>query len=140
MAFKATAEVASEAFTHLRVRMAGVKSRASNRSAAMAAGNVGSDLILALRQNLVNDKAFLQSKSSVNGIVQYAKDQYDDQTYDVTAEYTAAVAALDAVIANIDATFPWSTFQTDFDTYQQFTPAQTATLRGLLDTLDAAIE
>jgi hypothetical protein len=101
--------------------------------------------VYALMQNLHARKQQLGTLATTPGLAQYAKDQNDDQAYNPVTEYTAVIAALDAVVANVESTLPLATILTGFDankdfTYQSFGPAATATLRGLLDTLIASID
>lgn len=69
--------------------------------------------------------------ASTPGLAQYAKDQLNDQTYDIVAEYnamrTAAIALRDWLDANIPAE-------------PSYTPAQTAGFRTAADAFLATIE
>ncbi len=110
--------------------------------------DTNADVILVTFHDLRRRKDELISIRSIPGIAQYAKDQEDDPAYDVVVEFDALIAAVEAVMSSIKTTFP-----TDVDGYllekqfnaqgtydfQQFTGAQLATLRGLLDAVNAQV-
>lgn len=125
-----------------------VKSFATQARAALLAGSVSANAVIQIMTNLKSSIEVWDSVSSLPGIAQYARDQEDDQTYDVVAEFlamrTQAVAARDWVITN----FPKSagdfiekdTLEADGAiTVRQFTPAQTTGLQVALADLIASI-
>ncbi len=124
-----------------------VQGFATSHSAALAASNVSANLV---QQVMVRMKTAIEQWDSVSGLPgmqQYAKDQEDDQSYDVVAAFlamrTAAVNCRDWVINN----FPSSGGFIQKDTYdvdgaitvRTFTPVETATLQALLTTLAGEI-
>ncbi len=147
MAFK-TAQTASEAFTQAKNLGRGVKSTAQN-SVAQFASTTNRDQVLTLAMNLREWRIALAAASSVPGVLQYAKDQYDDQNYNIGSEFTAMLSAIDAVIAEIHAAFPVDNSGGEVKervlnadgsiTMRTFSAAQLANLRTLLQTLDASI-
>ena len=125
-----------------------VKAFATQARNALIAGPVSANAVIQIMTNLKSSIEVWDSVSSLSGIAQYAKDQEDDQAYNVVAEFTTmrteAVAARDWVITN----FPKSTGNfiekdtLELDgaiTVRQFTPAQTTGLQTALADLIAAI-
>lgn len=75
-------------------------------------------------------------------IADYAKAQEADPTYNPAAEYNAMKAAAQAVTSHIATAIPANSAHTVVNgrtVEPSFTSAQTATLRGLLDTLVGTI-
>ena len=124
-----------------------LKSYAQTKRAAMLAGNVGSNLVIDVWEHLKQVKTNLQALSSVPGLAAYAQDQYGNESLNIATEFTAVLNAIDGVTANIQSTHPAdgsayllaAQFGASAITYRQFTPAQTATLAGLLNTLAGTI-
>lgn len=95
-------------------------------------------------------KAFrdnMASLAATPGLAQYARDQENDQSYDVVAEYNAMIAAADAVTSWMQTNIPkdadgyilaWKFGPTDL-TQRTFTPAQTAPLQTLAQALSDSI-
>lgn len=147
MAFK-TAFSASEAFFQAKNLARGLKTTAQNSIAAFA-GTTNRDQVLALAMNLREWRIALAAASAVPGVVQFARDQYDDQAYDVAGSFTAMLNAIDGVIGGIFSAFPTApsggevrerVLNADGSiTMRTFTGAQLASLVSLLQTLDAAI-
>ena len=123
------------------------KNFATRRQQQMAAGNVGSSLIFDVHINMKRAAADLTAAASVSGIVQYAKDQKNDQNLDVVAEFNAMITAINAVVTAIESTFPDSggfllaqTWGTNGPEDRQFAPASTAGIRtqlqGVIDAIN----
>jgi hypothetical protein len=112
-----------------------------------AAGPLASSRLLSLYTTLVTERAELVTAAATPGILQYARDQKDNQTLDVVAEFNALVGLIDDLIAWIGTNFPkdangYLLAQTLGPTKpvdRTFTVAQTAGLRTQLDLLIAAI-
>lgn len=143
-----TAQNAAEAFALAKNVARGVKALAASNATAFTQ-TVNRDAVLGLSQNLAGYRAVLASCAATPGVAQYARDQYDDQTYDVVAEFAAMQDAIDAVISNIVSTFPVAPSGGELRekllnadgtvTYRTFTAAQLSSLVTLLQALDAAI-
>ncbi len=146
MAFKT--DGLSKAYQKAQNESIRVKQFATQARNALLAGAVSANAVIQIMTNLKSSIEVWDSVSSLPGITQYAKDQEDDQAYNVVAEFTTmrteAVAARDWVITN----FPKSTGNfiekdtLELDgaiTVRQFTPAQTTGLQTALADLIAAI-
>jgi hypothetical protein len=108
-------------------------------------GNVNSNQIFQLIDNTAAVISMLQEDASVPGIAAYAQQQFNDPAYNVGAEFTAMVNALQAVVAWVVNNFPKDangfllshTINANGSrTPRVFTPAQTA---GLTTALNNAI-
>ena len=127
-----------------------VKQFATSARNALIAGNVSANAVIQIMTNLKSTIEVWDSVSALSGIGQFAKDQEDDQAYDVVAEFiamrTEAVAARDWVITNFpkDNASPFYIIKDILEvdgsiTVRVFTPAQTTGLQTSLDDLIAAI-
>ncbi len=137
----------AKAYAKAQTEAINVKSFASNHSAALAANTVSANLVQQIMTRMKSAIELWDSVSGLPGIVQYARDMEDDQTYDLVTEFltmrNAAVAVRDWVINN----FPTAGGFIQKDTYEvdgaitvrTFTPAQTAGLQTVLTTLAGTI-
>lgn len=143
MAFRANTITPHRALEQIKAQAVQLQRLAQNRRDRFAAGDVGADVILALLDNLLSQQTMLDNLSTAPGLVEYAKDQENDQNYDVVVEYAALTQAISGVISEITTTFPSATFLTlnpdGTRTFQTHTPAQTAPLRTALDAVSSAI-
>lgn len=148
MAFPANTLRLAPTLDQVAANMRGIKSFAQDRRAAMLAGNVGANSIIDIWERLKLAKSQLATLVATPGLPAYAQAQYDNESLNLATEYNAVVAAIDAVTANIESTFPKDAgnylLAAQFNgggvlTYRQFTPAQMATLAGLLNTLAGTI-
>lgn len=125
-----------------------IKSFAQRQRDVMAAGNVLSERIFDVHIRMKKADESFAAAASVPGIVQYARDQKDDQSLDVTAEFAAMRSAVQSVVSIIETTFP----RDASDTYllaqtwgvsgpedREFTPAQTSSIRTQLQGVIDAI-
>jgi hypothetical protein len=125
-----------------------IKSYCQNLRNASAAGPIQSGQILSVFQALRQDRAALVTASSTPGLAQYAKDQKNNQTLDVVAEFNGMIAAIDQVVSWITTNFPKDaatqcllerTLGSEGPIEVTFTSAQTAGMRTQLDSLIATI-
>ena len=112
-----------------------------------AAGNIPSSRILNLFIELRQNRVQLAAAAGTSGIGAYAQAAKNLPGLDVVAEFTAMLAAFDAVTAWINANFPKDgsgfllaqTLGADSPVDRMFSPAQTAGFRTALDSLIATI-
>lgn len=146
MAFPATTLRLAPTLDQIAAIMRGVRSFALERQAAMSA-NVKANSVIDIWERMKISKSQLGTLAATPGLSAYAQGQYDDNTLDIVAEYQAVIAAIDAVTANIESTFPKdgsgyllaAQFNGGALVYREFTPAQLTTLAGLLGTLAGMI-
>ncbi len=125
-----------------------LKSFATQTRNALIAGPVSANAVIQIMSNVKSSIEVFDVVSALPGMASYARDQEDDQSYNVVSEFNTmrseAVATRDWVITN----FPKSagnfiekdTLETDGAiTVRQFTPAQTTGLQIALADLIAAI-
>ncbi len=147
MAFPASTLRLAPALDRVAGELTNLKSYAAGRRVAMAAGNVGSGWVLDIWANLFAIKTRLQALAAIPGLDVYAQEQYGNGGLNIATEFNAVLAAVDAVRSNIQSTYPVDgsgnllavQFGAGVFTESQFTPVQTATLRGLLSTLESTI-
>lgn len=147
MAFRATNILPETGYDQAKKVATQVKRFSQNRSSDLVAGG-DSDQILGTADTMLIYKEQFAALVTIPGIGDYAKEQENDPTYDVAAEFTAMLALIDAVIATVTAGFPVDasdfllayTFNPDgSQAPRAFTSGQTATIRAALDALDAGI-
>jgi len=138
----------SKAYQKAQSEAIRIKAFATSARNALLAGPVSANAVIQIMTNLKSSVEVWSTVSSLPGIAQYAKDQENDQTYDVVVEFlamrNAAVACIDWVFNN----FPKSpggfiekdTLETDGAiTVRAFTTAQTVGLQTALADLVAAV-
>jgi quinol monooxygenase YgiN len=129
-------------------RAADVKSYCIRYRDNMAAGNVVATVIIDLAIRLNSDRVSFANAANVTGLAQYAKDQKNNQSLDVIAEFNAMVSAIDGCIGWVTTNFPKDangfllreTWGNNGTVDRSFTPAQTAGLRTQLDGLIERID
>lgn len=143
-----TASPLTKALQEAQQLWTGIKSWAANRKATMAAGNVTADYVLDVHRHAVDVDGRLATYATVPGIVQYAKDQYDNQAYDIAADFTALRSAIQAVRDEVETAIPKDTptpyllthqFTANVLTPRTFSSANTATLQTLLQAVVDAV-
>lgn len=142
--------VVARAFTNADSTAIRLRSMAGGLDGQLAAGPVTATVILDdLLAELRSSRVVLIASRDTSGVLAYAREQFDDPTIDLPTEFTALIAAIDAVITWIVDNFPTGTggflerYQIAADgtlTDRSFTSAQTAGLRTQLQALFAAIE
>ena len=143
MTFRASNFIPEQGYRDAKAAAVQIKSYSAAAVQRLQA-SVNADVVLMIFHDIRRFGEQLDQIKIIPGLADYAKAQETDPTYDVVAEFTALVASMDAVKANILGTFPTDgsgyllekkfNAQGTYD-YRQFTAAQTATLRGLLDTV-----
>jgi hypothetical protein len=146
MAFKT--DSLAKAYAEAQNEAIRVKNYAQSFSSALAENNQSGDLIENVMVQMKRVIDLWNTTTSMPGMAQYARDQADDQAYDVVAEFNtmrnAAITVRDWIINNFPSAGGFiqkDTYEADGSiTVRQFTPAQTAGLRTVLDSLVNAIE
>lgn len=133
-------------YPRAKKQIAAFKTYLQSRRPGLVAGTTA-DEVLSLYFDSVRFRGILSAVAAVPGIVAFAKDQENDQAYEPVTEFNALVTAVDAVLTEIETTYP-----TDGEGYlldrklvseaieqRSFTGAQLATLVTLVDAVIAAI-
>ena len=148
MAFRASSLIPETALKTAKGRALAIKVFAVAKSTELVTATKSVD-ILGIADSIANFVSELNTIKSTPGLAEYAKDQENDQSYDVVAEFNALVASLDAVISTVKSTFPVDsggfllseTFNADGTrTPRTFTASQVATIKADLDTVVASID
>ena len=79
-----------------------------NQSLGMMSGSKSGEQLLTYLEGLREAKALFDQWKTAPGLAQYAKDQFDDQAFDIVAEFNTMLAALQDVLDDIVTTFPAS--------------------------------
>lgn len=147
MAFLASNVLPEQGYSRARQLALQAQSYCQAR-AAQFASTTNADVILGTFIDLKRWHDELNTIKTIPGIAQYARDQENDQAYDVVSEFQALIDALNAALTNIFTTFPKDgngyliekkllvdgTYE-----FNTFSPAQLATLVGLLGAVSSAV-
>jgi len=126
-----------------------VKAQAENVRNRSLSDNINATEIMAFHGYLKRSLDRLNVLKTTAGIVQYAKDQFDDAGLEIVVEFNAMVAAIEANLTWIRLNLPASAggfveailLETDdTQTDKTFTATQTAAFRTELDALIATID
>jgi hypothetical protein len=129
-------------------RILAIKKQAQVLRADALAGPIQSGRILSAHQYLRAERAALVTAGGTPGLAAFARDQKNNQTLDVVAEFNAVIAAIDNVTGWIATNFPKDaatqallerTLEVDGPVERTFTTVQTAGFRTQLDSLIATI-
>jgi hypothetical protein len=146
MTFRASNQLPQDGYETAKRLAISIKSYCSSK-ASQFANDTTADVIISVFQDLTRWREQLHSIRQIPGIVQYARDQEDDPSYNVAAEFNNMLTAIDSVIANVNATYPrdGSGYLLDrkisgssYD-FRTFTPAQLSTLAALLTVVTNSI-
>lgn len=147
MAFRSSTQTQAWGLAAAIQQAAWVKQQAQ-AGVALLSGTVNVNQLFQLIDNLRAPLGIFNSVASIPGIGAYAQAQFDDPGYDVVAEFTAMVNALQACIDWIVNNFPADAqgfiqaYKLNADgsrTASTFSSAQTAGLASALNTLIAQI-
>ena len=105
MAFKAASVIPESAYKQIKTLSVQIDNLAIKAQSALVA-DVTADEIINLVYRLQEKIDNITALATTHGLLQYAKDQENDQAYDVVAEYTAMVAAVNDVVAWAKTNFP----------------------------------
>lgn len=127
--------------------MADVRAGAVRLRAELAAGNTSAARVKESYTALWGYRVRITAAAAVPGIGAYAQEQKGNPSLNVGAEFTAVMNAISGVITWMEANYPKdgegylldTQFNSGTFTTRVFTPAQSAGLRTVLDTLIATI-
>jgi len=148
MAFRASNVLPQAAYTSIRGQLLRLKQYLNAQSSQMGATGYNSDRLMDLVQTLAETTAAMTTAAATPGIVQYARDQEDDQSYNVAAEFTSLQALIDAAIVTITNAIPKSnpgdylalyTLSGTNQVARTFTVGQMAAIKTELDGIIASI-
>ncbi len=148
MTFKATNQIQSDGLTEAK-RLANAQvAFATEVSASMAAAAVSANRVIQVHRSFQRALDRWNAIKAIPGILQYARDQEDDQIYDVVVEFNAMIAAAEVVRDRVELDVPTDgsgflllkQFDAGHDlTTRDFTTAQTAQLRTDLNSFIATV-
>ena len=132
------------ALREIQATAGSLKNRAISLRDNTASSGSTATAVLEYHSNLKSKSDRLSTLAATPGLVQYAKDQFDDQTFDVTAEFLAMMTEMQNVLDWIRANLPVSADgfveekkieADDSVTPKTFLVGQTAGLRSQLNDL-----
>lgn len=139
MAFPASQQTVEDALKNIRSTAIRARDESQSLSDRSAAGNVPRADFITLQRRLQHAINIWDANQAVPGLVQYARDQYDDQALNIGTEYTAmraaAISLRDWVFNNIPtdsgsgAVLLETIDNAGVSTAIQVTPGQSATFR-----------
>jgi hypothetical protein len=139
MAFKASNIVPQDAYAILKRGAVQLKVNLQGINSRLAASNADYAFLQDIYLTLKRYQTQATTLAATPGIVAYAKDQEDDQTYDVVAEFNTMTATITSALGWLDANVPTNVTAkapADWDggviISNEFTPAQTSVLRTRL--------
>lgn len=147
--FKASVLISEQAFDRIRNEVAQSKAFLMNNRAAMVQATVLATVPLAVIQHFGQIIPSINALVLTPGLAQYAKDQTNDPSYDVVAEFNTMRNAMNSARDSLIATFPKD--GNGFILYQTinangtiatrtFTSAQLAAAVALVDSVIASID
>ena len=102
-----TQDIPTETFPRALQIAARLRAAAVNFRDQAVAGSVNvADLETGFLGELVGSRIELERAQNTPGILAYAKDQFDDPAYDIAAEFTTMMAAIDTIAVWFEANFP----------------------------------
>lgn len=146
MTFPASSASLSKTWQEMQLLALTVQ-RQANAAITDLAGDVTAQYVLNIYQSLMNARLKLQAYAATPGLVQYVKDQLDDQNINIITEYNAMIAAVDVAKDWVSANFPVDAggyvlekkFNSTGFEQRTFNSTQTAGLTSALQSLVAAI-
>lgn len=147
MAFPASTDPLADALIDVRRTAESLKARCITARDQMASDSVSSNVILRLADVLRKAIDTFNGAAGVSGITDYARNQYDDPSLNIVAEFNAMLTACEGARDWIVTNFPQhngfllaQSIAADGTVSQRmFTPTQTATFRTQLDNVIASI-
>jgi len=106
MAFPASLSILQTEFSQALYTASALKQNAQGLRNASAAGPVTRGAVLELWRQLGAALVIWNRAATTPGMAQYAMDQFDNQSLDIAAEFTAMLAAADSLRGWINTNFP----------------------------------
>lgn len=147
MAFRASNVIPQKGYDDARLKADALKKYAGDLKALSLAGPVSANQVIDFYLNLIAADTTFAAVAAIPGMVAYARDQEDDPTYDVAAEFTAMRSQVQACRDWIIANFPTGAgsrilkdqLTTTGIVVRTFATAELAGLRTQIDLLTATI-
>ena len=105
MAYRASTILPNKGYSRSKEIALQVKTYLQSRISQFST-STSADLVLSVYFDVSRARSELAEIATIQGIAQYAKDQEDDQSYDVVSEFSALLSNLDAITSAISANYP----------------------------------
>lgn len=147
MAFKASNLIPENAFNNARSVAINLKRYCEVKVSIIQTSGMNANDLLGVLSTLKQASIDLAALKVTPGIVQYAKDQENDQNYDVVAEFNALESLVNSSVTNLAMSFPvdgngylllLKLLGSDKD-WRTFTPIQLSSLQTDLNSIIAAV-
>ena len=146
MAFKASNVLPADAYLIIKRGAVQLKANLQGFVTYMAVNDTDYDYLRGVYRTLERSKTQFDTLKTTAGLAQYAKDQENDQTYDVVTEFNSLITTIQAAITWLDNNIPTNVTAKLPENWgdgtlisNAFTPAQTADLRTTLNAVSAEI-
>lgn len=150
MAFPASTGVLSKILGDTCAQALNMKQYAANIRDDAAAGDIPARQVIGIDGDLHRYRQVFAEAGAKPGILEVAREEFNDPALDITVEWNAMMAAIDDVRAWVRANFPTANqggtpylaaqaWGANGPVDRLFTPAQTAGLRAQLDALIATV-
>lgn len=147
MAFKASNILPVTSYEGLKRRITILKSQLEAANADMLAGPIDYEFIHILYSGISGISIYLDEVKSTPGLSQHAKDQENDQDYNVVAEFVSLESSVDSALLWMQNNIPLSVTLTPIQSWSTqsrisntFNTAQTAALRSQIQAIINSIE
>jgi len=108
MGFPGTVLSPADAYRQATATAGRLKKESIIKRAVMIAGDISFDVVMRLRDDLINADALFATAAAVPGIVEYARAQNNDPDYDIIADFVAMRNAVSAALTAVEAALPQS--------------------------------
>ncbi len=109
MAFPASQPIPAAGLLRAQTTALSVKTLLERINADSLAGDVPRTKLISVMGQLNASITILNDAAAIPGVAQYAKDQFNDQSFDIAAEFTTMVAAITTLRDWIFSNFPKDT-------------------------------
>ena len=147
MAFKASNLLPENAYSQARSAALNLRQYCQAKSTVIQASGMNGNDLLGIIETLKQASIDFAILKTTPGIAQYAKDQENDQTYDVATEFNALESLVNTAVTNLAASLPVDSngyllllkLQGSAKDWRVFTPAQLAGIKSDLDAIILAV-
>ena len=147
MAFKASNILPQSAYNRARNAALNLRQYCQAKSAVIQTSGMNGNDLLGIIETLKQSSIDFATLKVTPGIAQYAKDQENDQAYDVATEFNALESLVNTAVTNLAASLPVDSngyllllkLQGSVKDWRAFTSAQLAGIKSDLDAIILAV-
>ena len=147
MAFKASNILPQSAYNRARNAALNLRQYCQAKSAVIQTSGMNGNDLLGILETLKQASIDFATLKATPGIAQYAKDQENDQAYDVATEFNTLESLVNTAVINLAASLPVDSngyllllkLQDSVKDWRAFTPVQLAGIKSDLDAIILAV-